>query len=316
MTVIADSVGGALLWEPGANQILRNGFDVDVQAVVCRKLVKPGCGAYDPPPPSALDTIEALGTRLGPTLVIATGYNDTTAELAEAIDPIMRAALARGVQRVIWVDYVEHLTLWANHNAVLSDAAKRWPELTIADWNAVALGHDEWFQDDAHMNSTGAQALARFVHVFLQYTCGAVCDAPSEYCGLARTVNGFDYVRSTGIACPAALGSVVSFERGVRGDWVCARNVDTVVELTCSKGDEKIELLERSPVPARREGETVTLSNWRFRLRDGVLQGTGGLRWVSFGRGPWCVPDVPREALVAFGLRPLTPSGGCFARRS
>ena len=35
----------------------------------------------------------------------------------------------------------------------------------------------------------------------------------------------------------------------------------------------------------------------------------------SVARAPFCVPDAPREVLVALGLRPLTPHGGCFAAR-
>ena len=167
------------------------------------------------------------------------------------------------------------------------------------------------------MGSDGGHALARFLHAYLELDCGAPCaPPPPEYCGLARTVNGFDYVRATGIGCPAALGSVVSFERGVHDAWVCSRNVDSVVELTCRNGDRRIELLERSPVPASRHGAVVTLSNWSFRLNGAVLQGRrSGDAWQSLGRGPWCVPDVPREVLLALRLRPLTPSAGCFARR-
>jgi hypothetical protein len=314
VTVITDSVGGVLLWDPEANRILTQGFDVDVQPTICRKLVEPGCGAYDPPPPSALATIEQLGPKLGKIVVIDTGYNDTTPELAQAIDPVMRALVGFGVEHVIWVDYVEHLTLWANHNAALVRAAPRWPQMQIADWNAVALPHDDWFVDEAHMGSEGGHALARFLHVFMQYDCGAACVVAPEYCGLARTVNGFDYVRATGVGCAAALGSVPSFERGVRDGWACSRNVGSDVELTCVNGVQKIEVLERSPVPATRSGGTVTLSNWSFRLSAGVLLGREGAKpWRSFGRGPWCVPDVPREVLVALRLRALTPSGGCFA---
>ncbi|MGN6796890.1 MAG: hypothetical protein ACTHKS_01940, partial [Gaiellaceae bacterium] len=156
-----------LLWDGEANTILSQGLDVDVEPIVCRKLIKPGCGAADPPPTSALGTVGQVGPALGKIVVIDTGYNDTTPELAEAVDTLMRALLANGVEHVIWVDYVERLTVWANHNAVLADAAARWPQVTIADWNAVALPHDEWFVDAAHLNTPGGRALATFLHPFL-----------------------------------------------------------------------------------------------------------------------------------------------------
>jgi hypothetical protein len=127
----------------------------------------------------------------------------------------------------------------------------------------------------------------------------------NAFCGLASTVNGFDYVAAAGIGCGRALALVPAIERGDRGAWACSRSVGGAVELRCLEGGEQIELLEGSPVPARRNDGTVTLANRTFRLGIGALA----------GRGPWCVPDVPREVLVAFRLRPITPHGGCFTRR-
>jgi hypothetical protein len=314
VTVITDSVGGVLLWDGEANQILGQGFDLVVDPVVCRKLVKPGCESADPPLPSALDTVNQLGPTLGKIVVIDTGYNDTTAELAEGIDPLMRALLANGVEHVIWVDYVERLAVWANHNAVLAAAAEHWPQMIVADWNAVALPHNEWFVDAAHIDTTGGRALATFLHPFLVSACGSAC--VPVYCGLARTANGFDYVQATSLACDAARATVVAIERGQPGTWTCSRNTDTAVELTCIGGDSRIELLERSPVAATRAGNVVSLANWTFRMRGRSMQGRGvSGRWLTLGRAPWCIPDVPREVLLAFRLKPLTRNGGCFTVR-
>lgn len=315
VTVITDSVGGVLEWDGESNQILSQGFDVDVEPELCRRLATPGCN-YDPPPPSAVDTIDALGGRLGTIVVIDVGYNDTAAGVAAGIDPVMRALVANGVQHVIWPTYVERLQVWKDSNAALLAGAKRWPQLVVPDWNAIALPHPEWFVDDAHMGSLGGRALARFLHPYLVDACGSACAPPPPvFCGLARTVNGFDYVRSAGVACPSALGITVSIERNVRGPWLCSRSVGGDVELTCTLGTEKIELLERSPVPARAHDGIVTLANWSFRLRRRTLLGRNEKTWRSFGPAPWCVPDLPREVLVAVKLRPLTPDGGCFAAR-
>lgn len=317
VTVITDSVGGVLLWDGEANQILSSGFDLDVESIICRKLVEPGCG-YSPPPPSALDTVNDLGAKLGETVVIDTGYNDTPSEVAEAVDPLMQALVGFGVTHVIWVTLVERLSEWTVSNAEVVAAAKRWPQLILADWNAVALPHPEWFTDEAHMNSLGARALAAFLHPFLVYACGSACVTPTVWCGLARTVNGFDYVDATGIGCAAARVNTVAIERGNRGFWDCARNVDSTIELTCTNAKgQRIELLERSPVPVTRGRDgAVTLANWSFRLHGPVVEAReNALGWISLGRAPWCVPDVPREVLLALPLRSLTPDGGCFARR-
>lgn len=136
---------------------------------------------------------------------------------------------------------------------------------------------------------------------FLAAGCG---HRGTPFCGLARTVNGYDYVAAAGVGCAPALKVVPRIERGERGEWGCSRSIGGSVELTCRAGAARIELLERSPVAAKRHGATVTLANVTFRLGRGPLAGVG----------PWCVPDVPREVLVAFRLRRVTPSGGCFGR--
>lgn len=315
VTVITDSTGGVLLWDGEANQILSQGFDVDIEAQLCRRLAMPGCN-YDPPPPSAVDTIDALGDRLGKIVVIDVGYNDHPQDIGPGVDAVMRALVAHGVEHVIWPTYVERLSEWRDSNAALVAAAAHWPQLTVADWNAVALPHPEWFVDDAHMGSLGGRALATFLHPFLLQACGSACaPPPPAFCGLAHTVNGFDYVRATGVPCPSALGITVSIERNDRGPWLCSRSVGGAVELRCTFGIEKIELLERSPVPARVHGGVVTLANWSFRLHGRTLQGRNRKLWRSFGGAPWCIPDLPREALLALKLTPVTPDGGCFAAR-
>ncbi|HTR32670.1 MAG TPA: hypothetical protein VMH47_02220 [Gaiellaceae bacterium] len=145
----------------------------------------------------------------------------------------------------------------------------------------------------------------------------APAHAAARWCGLARTVNGFDYVDAAGLSCAAARTLTGAIERGDRGGWDCSRSVHGDVELTCRDGAKTIELLERSPVPAekRRDG-VVTLANWSFRLAARVIEARRGTRtWFSLGPPPWCVPAVPREVLLALPLRSLTPDGGCFARR-
>lgn len=107
----------------------------------------------------------------------------------------------------------------------------------------------------------------------------------------------------------------MSIERNERGPWLCARRVGGDVELACTVGREEIDLLERSPVAARVHDGVVTVANWSFRLHGRILEGRNERLWRSLGRAPWCVPDVPREALVALNLRPITLDGGCFAMR-
>ena len=50
-------------------------------------------------------------------------------------------------------------------NDTLRTIAAADPALTLADWNAVAQGHDGWFQTDGvHLYGAGARALAGLLH--------------------------------------------------------------------------------------------------------------------------------------------------------
>lgn len=313
VTVIADSVGGVLVSDGASNAILARGFDLDIDWVVCRKLARPGCGGAVPPPPSALDTVQSLASegRLGKIVVVDTGYNDTPEDVTDAVDPLMRALVAGGVEKVIWVTYVERVSEWADSNQVVVAAATRWPQLVVADWNAVALPHPEWFVDDAHLNALGARALAAFLRPFLVYACGHACVPQPVFCGLVRTAAGFEYVQATSLDCAAARTGLASIDRGSRGTWSCVDNVDPVLQRTCSSGDERIQVLARSPVSATRANGVVTIANWAFRLQGVLLEARqDGRGWLSLGRAPWCPPAVPREALAALGRH--ADRNGCF----
>jgi hypothetical protein len=143
--------------------------------------------------------------------------------------------------------------------------------------------------------------------------CGRA-SAAARFCGLADTVNGFDPVAAHRVDCGDALADVMRIERGVRGAWACSRSVGGSIELDCRRGAAELQVLERTPLRARRSGGVVTLANWRFRVRGRAVEGRSGAGWVVLiARAPYCEPTVPREALVALRLRPITPNGGCFS---
>lgn len=318
VTLISDSVGGVLSSATKPREDLGARLDLRLETETCRKLVDPGCPTYDDPAPeSALATIERLGPGLGRVVVIDVGYNDYTDAYDSGLDQVMRALVAAGVQRVVWVTLEETEPGWKATNELIRAAPARWPQIVVADWAPVAAGQP-WYVDHAHLNYQGAVAFGAFLRPFVLRACGAPCaPPPPTYCGLARTVNGFDAVAASIVTCGDALATVVHIERGDRGKWNCSRAVHGAVELDCHRGEDRLQVLERSPVAAVRRGNLVTLANWVFRLRGMRLEGrsdVGPWRLLT-ARTPYCEPTVPHQVLVALRLRPLTRHGGCFDLR-
>jgi hypothetical protein len=189
VTLITDSVAGALIWDAPAARIFSRGFDVDLELESCRRLTTTSCPAGREIPPNALQLIRAKGRRIGPNVVIAVGYNDFPSVYANGIEPTLRALKAAGVEHVFWLTLraVRHPYV-ASNRAILS-AARRHPEVTVLDWNAHSRAHPNWFQSDGlHPSGVGAQALAAFMHdavlktllapppleVTLEFTHGAI----------------------------------------------------------------------------------------------------------------------------------------------
>lgn len=176
---MTDSVGGVLYWATKARDELAQGLDLRLETKACRRLVIIGCPAYGERPPSALETIKALGTDVGPLVVIDVGYNDRPDDYAAALDTVMQALVDAGVQHVIWVTLEETEEPWVESNAVIHAAPARWPQLVVADWAPVAAANPSWFVDPAHMNYDGAYGFARFLRPIVLGVCGPPCQPPS-----------------------------------------------------------------------------------------------------------------------------------------
>ena len=66
----------------------------------CRRLEDPSC---PPGPPTVIDLIKQLGPQIGPTVVIAVGYNDFADHYAAEIDDVLAALEAANVQHIFWL---------------------------------------------------------------------------------------------------------------------------------------------------------------------------------------------------------------------
>ena len=124
-TFVGDSVAASISYVPTAQARLERGMHVRLDLAVCRRLVEPSCSYGGSAPSTALQAVEAYGHALGKVLIVKVGYNESSAGYAQGIDRVMRAALADGAKRVVWVTLREqggYSGLYHATNAVIRQA--------------------------------------------------------------------------------------------------------------------------------------------------------------------------------------------------
>jgi len=160
VTFIGASVAESLDYVPSARARLGRGLRLRLDAAVCRRLVQPSCVFQGAAPSTALQAVRSYGHSLGEVLIVKVGYNEGAPGYAEGIDRVMRAARAQGAKAVVWSTLRETSSIYVETNRVIKRAAKRWPQLRIADWNAYSRGKPWFGPDGLHLTATGANALA------------------------------------------------------------------------------------------------------------------------------------------------------------
>ena len=165
VTLIGDSVADAIPGDDSAMAILRQGIDLDLEVAPCRRVEGEGCPYQGTRPPSAVQLIQSLGSKIGDNVVVAVGYNDFEDQYAGNVEDALDALDAAGVKRVFW------LTLRAAHhpyltmNDAIASAAAKHPQMTVVDWNVYSRSHPDWFQTDGlHLLGPGAEAMATLIH--------------------------------------------------------------------------------------------------------------------------------------------------------
>jgi hypothetical protein len=165
VTVIGDSIAASFDYVPAARRYLGKGFDMRSDAVVCRRLVASSCVFQGSQPSTALELVELRRRVLGRVVVVNVGYNDWAA--VYDVDRVMRALSSAGVRRVVWVTLREATSNYAQSNARIRAAARRWRSLVVADWNAFSRGRP-WFREDGlHLTTAGAMGLAQLLRPLL-----------------------------------------------------------------------------------------------------------------------------------------------------
>ena len=161
VTLIGDSITESFEYVPSARRYLGRGVDLRSDSAVCRRLVASSCTFQSAQPATALDFIRGQGSALGSVVVVNVGYNDWAA--VYDVDRVMRALKATHVRTVVWVTLRETTSNYAQNNARITNAAKRWRNLVVADWNGYSRGKP-WFRSDGlHLTTAGATGLSRLL---------------------------------------------------------------------------------------------------------------------------------------------------------
>lgn len=169
-TVVGDSVAASISYVPAAQAQLKRGLSVRIDAAVCRRLVQPSCTFQGTTPTTGLQAVQSYGRSLGKALIVMVGYNEDGRGYGAGMDRVMRSALAQGASGVVWVTLREtgrYGALYATTNRAIQRAAKRWPQLQVADWNAYSAGKPWFGSDGLHLSATGATKLASFLRPYI-----------------------------------------------------------------------------------------------------------------------------------------------------
>ena len=96
--------------------------------------------------------------------VVELGYNPSS-NMAADIDAMMNALNGRGTEQVIWINMADVRGTYAAANSVPNRRGSRWPNLAVADWDAVTaaagIERARWITSDGvHLTTTGQAQFA------------------------------------------------------------------------------------------------------------------------------------------------------------
>jgi hypothetical protein len=165
VTLIGDSVADAIPGDDSAMAILRQGIDLDLEVAPCRRVEGEGCPYQGTRPPSAVQLIRSLGSKIGDNVVVAVGYNDFEDQYAGNVEDAIQALTAAGVKHIWWLTLRAARHPYVTMNEDIEQAAAHHPQVTVVDWNVYSRSHPDWFQTDGlHLLGPGAEAMATLIH--------------------------------------------------------------------------------------------------------------------------------------------------------
>ncbi len=165
VTLIGDSVADGIANDNSAVAIVTQGVDMDLEVAPCRRVDQPSCFVNGVQPPNVVQLANSMGTKLGPNVVVAVGYNDFEDQYAGNIENALLAFKDAGVKHVWWLTLRAAHHGYVNMNADIVAAAQNHPEMSVIDWNVYSRSHPEWFQADGlHLLGDGSDAMAGLIH--------------------------------------------------------------------------------------------------------------------------------------------------------
>lgn len=165
VTVFGDSAAAAMAYDPEAKRILGRAIDLRLEVAACRRVGDTSCPYDGVRPPNVIERATELGRELGPVVVVIVGYNDYESTYADNIEKALATFRKAGVEHVLWATLRAERQSYASMNEAIQAAAKRFPQLTVLDWNTVSRSHADWLQPDRiHLTPEGARGMASMVN--------------------------------------------------------------------------------------------------------------------------------------------------------
>lgn len=165
VTVIGDSVADGIAGDSKATAILEQGVNLDLETAACRRVDGTSCPFDGTDPPTLVDLVHSMGSKIGPNVVVAVGYNDFENAYAGEIETALADLKAAGVTHVWWLTLRASRHPYLTMNDDIEAAAQNHPELTVIDWNVYSRSHPSWFQPDGvHLLGPGSEAMATLIH--------------------------------------------------------------------------------------------------------------------------------------------------------
>ena len=164
-TFIGDSKAAGIEFSAQAKRLLARGHIVRRDLKVCRRLVAQSCPYNGTRPRTALAAVRYYGRNLGRVLVVDVGYNDSSATYRGHMVRVIKAAKARGVKGIVWVNLKAVRQNYRRINAIITQVARGRPIVRVANWNSWSSGKTSWFAnaEKIHLTSAGAVGLVRLV---------------------------------------------------------------------------------------------------------------------------------------------------------